>query len=686
MRVVAYLKNYIPIVLLIFVLLAGEAFADLMLPTYTGAIVDTGIQSRGVEHASPDVMSEGSYTFVLGDLNGESADLFAQSYQKTADGTFALTDQGGEDRATLDAIVAAPLAEAHGLPVSDDESIMQQTGVQAVLAEYESISHDIGAIQMAYLLKTGLIMMLITLAIMCCSICSAFFASRTSASIGRTLREQLFRRVVSFSDKEINSFSAASLITRGTNDITQIQNVTNVMLRMVMFAPIMATAAIVMVARTNIRMSWIAFLAVIAVAVMIGVLFAITVPKFRIMQQLVDRVNLTSREILTGLPVIRAFNRERFEEDRFKDANTDLMKTSLFTARAMVFMMPAISLILNIASVAIVWVGAGYVDAGEIQTGNVIAFLTYTMHIVFSFLIIGMVAILLPRADVAAQRINEVINTEPSIRDGAQSQTFDAQLGTGAGATVEFKDVSFHYDQSEGNVLEHISFSVPAGTTTAIIGSTGSGKSTVVKLLERFHDVTEGAILLDGVDIRELSQHALRKNLGYVPQKAFLFAGTIESNVKYGMGEGASDETMQQALEVSKSAAFVSAKEDGLQSEVSQGGTNVSGGQRQRLSIARALATDARVLLFDDSFSALDYRTDAELRQALQETMGGRTVMIVAQRISTVMNADQIIVLDEGQMVGLGTHDELMETCETYREIALSQLSEAELSRGGGAR
>nr|WP_157003558.1 ABC transporter ATP-binding protein [Eggerthella lenta] len=714
------MKNCKVAVLLIVCLLVVQAFTDLALPHYTSDIVDVGIQQSGVEHAATDEMTAKTHDEIAMMLPVDDEQTFRDAYTETDDGTYKLNDQGKKEQEELDRMVALPLVAIHyssQIPDLDLDQVMQayeagaidkqkildmldeakqhmgdmgdsivdQQAIAAAKAEYESLGYNLSDMQMGYLVRIGLLMLGLAALGMVAAVLVGFIASRTAAKVGATLRSKLFRRVVSFSDAEVQSFSAASLITRGTNDIQLVQMVTVMLLRMVLYAPILAIGGIIMVSRTNLAMSWIIILAVAVIFVLIMVLMRVALPKFQIMQTLIDRVNLVSREILTGLPVIRAFDRQPYEEKRFDEASTKLMKTQLFTNRVMTFMMPLMMLIMNGVSVLIVWVGGSYIDNGTIQTGDLIAFITYAMVIIMSFLMIGMISIMLPRADVAAQRVNEVLETKPTICDPAADKARDAELRrSGEGATIAFNDVSFRYGDSKECVLEHIDFTAEPGKTTALIGSTGSGKSTVIKLIERFYDVTEGSVTIDGVDVRDVTQQALREQLGYVPQKAFLFSGTIESNVAYA-DEGMPVDRIREAVDIAQASEFVASKEEGLGTRVSQGGTNVSGGQRQRLAIARALATEARAYLFDDSFSALDYKTDAALRQELHTRLGGKTVVIVAQRISTVLHADRIVVLDDGRIVGQGTHEELMETCEEYREIAMSQLSEAELNGGDAA-
>lgn len=744
MRIIRYLKGHIGALVLIIALLVVQAFADLSLPRYTSDLVDVGIQQGGIDRPSPSEFTADTFEAVCMLASPDEEGVIRSSYDEVSDGSYAINEKGLDNRDELDEALAKPFAEAHFARsesaqqrdgsvegedtsvgkqrVSDaqgegsydfdalldayranavskeevsafvaqaesalagiDDPIIEQQAIAAAKAEYEKLGYDMGSLQMSYLFSIGAKMLGVAAVMMLASIAVGFLASRTAAKVARGLRERLFARVLAFSDAEVQAFSAASLITRGTNDIQQIQMVLVVLLRMVLYAPILAVGGMFMVSSTNFSMSWIIALAVAAIFMVIFILMAVAMPKFKIMQKLIDRVNLVSREMLNGISVIRAFGRQSFEEDRFDEANVALMKTQLFTNRAMTFMMPMMMLIMNAVSVLIVWVGGSYIDSGAIQTGDMIAFITYSMVIIMSFLMMGMVSVMLPRADVAAQRVNEVLEMPVSIGD--PDDAVAAKLAGSKGARIEFRDVTFAYDKGSEPVLKNVSFVAEPGKTTAIIGSTGSGKSTVIKLIERFYDVTSGAVLLDGVDVRRFTQRDLRAQLGYVPQKAFLFSGTVRSNVAYA-DESMDAEQVALACDIAQASEFVESRPEGLEAEVSQGGSNVSGGQRQRLSIARALACDARVLLFDDSFSALDYKTDARLREGLAKHLGSKTVIIVAQRIATVLSADRIVVLENGCMVGCGTHEELMASCETYQEIALSQLSEEEL-KGGDSR
>ncbi len=637
-----------------------------------------GDASSGVSGES----NNAAYSLSSSEAPSSSGDVTALAQSAMQSGSFdwAQLYSAYESGAISKAEIQSFIDQARQAYGAIDDSLIQQQAIEAVKAEYEALGMDLGAIQLQYLAWLGAQMLGVAALMMAASISVGFVASRTAAKIARNLRERLFEKVVSFSDAEVQSFSAASLITRGTNDIQQIQMVLVMLLRMVLYAPILAIGGIIMVSQTNLAMSWIIVLAIVVIGIVIALLMALALPKFKIMQKLIDRVNLVSREMLTGMSVIRAFDRQEYEEARFDEASTALYKTQLFTNRVMTFMIPTMMLVMNGVSVLIVWVGGSYIDSGVIQTGDMIAFITYSMVIVMSFLMISMIAIMLPRADVAAQRVNEVLDTENSIHDPEESQV--EKLDKNAkGLSVEFDNVTFAYNEGSDPVLKDISFVAEPGKTTAIIGSTGSGKSTIMKLIERFYEVTQGAIRVGGVDVRSMKQHELRRELGYVPQKAFLFSGTIESTIAYA-NEDMDEDRVRKAANIAQATEFITAKEQGFESEISQGGTNVSGGQRQRLSIARALASDARVLLFDDSFSALDYATDARLRHALATEAAGKTVLVVAQRIATVLNADKILVLEDGELVGSGTHKELLSTCPTYREIAQSQLSEEELKGG----
>ena len=557
------------------------------------------------------------------------------------------------------------------------DTILEQAAVSYVKSAYEGLGMDMEEIQFQYLLSTGAKMAGLAFLGMAASILVGFLASRVGAATGRDLRGKVFHKVVSFSNNEFDHFSTASLITRSTNDIQQIQMIIVMLLRIVLYAPILAIGGIFQVFQTNVSMSWIIALAVILIALVILILFLVAMPKFKILQTLVDKVNLVMREILTGLSVIRAFSTEKHEEERFDEANRTLTKTNLFVNRAMTFMMPVMMLIMNGVSVLIMWTGAHGIDEGQMQVGDMMAFIQYTMQIIMGFLMLCMLSIMLPRAAVAADRVEEVLSSQTIIHDPENAKTF---TGEKKGLLV-FDHVSFRYPGADENVLEDITFTAKPGETTAIIGSTGSGKSTLVNLIPRFYDVSEGSITLDGVDIREVTQHELREKLGYVPQKGLLFSGDIRSNILFG-NPGGSEAEMVEAAEIAQATEFIDAKPQGYASHISQGGTNVSGGQKQRLSIGRAIAKHPEVFIFDDSFSALDFKTDVTLRKALKKRTKDSTVLIVAQRISTILNAEQIIVLDDGKVAGMGTHRELLKNCEVYREIAASQLSEAELKAG----
>lgn len=710
MKIMKYLKESKAAVAAILVLLVVQAWCELSLPSYTSDIVDVGIEQGGIESAAPEVMREETMeticlfmtdeeeaqvraAYVLEDgqytlsIDEEELTVLEEIIDMPMIMSMILNTEGAEMTAgQLKGMILAGMLTKEQLFAMMDEklgafegigsSTIQQMAVQAVKQEYEACGVDQANLQRNYLLRTGAKMLGMAFLMMAAAILVGLLSGRTAAKVGRNLRDRVFRKVVSFSNAEMDKFSTASLITRSTNDIQQVQGVSVMMLRMVLYAPIMGIGGIIKVANTRTGMSWIIAVAVAAIMVLVLVLVKVAMPKFKKMQTLVDRLNLVSREILTGVSVIRAFSREDYEEKRFDKANTDLMKTQLFTNRVMTFMMPMMNLIMNGVTVMIVWFGAKGVDAGNMQVGDMMAFITYTMQIVMSFLMLTVISIMLPRAGVAAGRIDEVLNTEPTIHDAEAVK--DNEKNKFAGKLV-FDDVCFRYPGAHEDALSHISFTAEPGKTTAIIGSTGCGKSTLVHLIPRFYDVTGGKITLDGIDIRELSQSKLRSLIGFVPQKGVLFSGDIESNIKFG-GDWITDEAMKEAAQIAQATEFIESKPEGYKREISQGGTNVSGGQKQRLSIARAIAVDPKVFLFDDSFSALDYKTDVALRRALAEKVGTAAVIIVAQRISTILHADQIIVLDDGKIAGIGTHEELFNSCAAYEEIAKSQLSEAELS------
>lgn len=717
--------------LVVFALLAVQAYCDLSLPDYTSKIVDVGIQQRGIESTVPDTVRDTTLQALELLMSQEDAALAEQWYSEPdengvrtlahdaaaampeleeafttpdvvlymAAAQHAAEAQGGEGTVApawtdLDAVTTqfAMMAQSPafsreavqqqlaGAMAAVDDSVAESLASQAMLLvslEYEAqgIAHDV---QMAYLWRVGGQMLGLTLLMVVVAIAVGFVASRVSAAIGRDLRRETFSAVIGFSHAEIEQFSTASLITRTTNDIQQVQFVCVILLRMVAYAPILGIGGIVHVARSNTGLTWITFLAVAALLVLIGVLMTIAMPKFKLMQTLVDRLNLVSREILTGIMPVRAFSREAFEEARFDKANRDLMRTQLFTNRTMAGLMPFMTLIMNGTSLLIVWFGGHAMDAGTMQVGEMIAFITYTMQIVMSFLMLAMVAILLPRAGVAADRIDEVLRTPATIHDPTPEVAQKVETRTHWDGVVQFEDVSFRYPGADDDALEHITFTARPGETTAIIGSTGCGKSTLLNLIPRFYDATGGRVTIDGVDVRDMPQHTLHDLLGYVPQKGVLFSGTIASNLKFG-GPQITDGDIRDAAAIAQATDFIEAKPEGFASPIAQGGSNVSGGQKQRLSIARAIAKHPRVYLFDDSFSALDYKTDVALRRALKAQTDNATVIIVAQRISTVLHANQILVLDEGKVVGAGTHAQLLETCPEYQEIARSQLSQKEL-------
>lgn len=714
-KILKYLGEHKAAVFIIFVLLVVQAYCDLSLPQYMSDIVDIGIQQSGIEYAVPEEMRTETFEGLSLFLPEEDESKLRDSYEKADNGNYKLKALNEEEMKEMEELLGMPIVamssmtEETGMDISTlkamidsgqmtkeqilqaeqaakenmgdmSESIVSQRARLMVREEYEALGYHMVDYQNRYMLRTGGKMLAVSIIMMLAAIVVGFFASRTSAKIGMSLRGRVFQKVVRFSNSEIEKFSTASLITRSTNDIQQVQMVSVLLLRMILYAPIIGIGGVLKVTNTKTGMGWIIGIAVGSIILLVGVLMSVTMPKFKKMQTLVDRLNLVSREILTGVPVIRAFSREKFEEERFAGANEDLMRTQLFTSRVMSMMMPAMMLIMNCITVMIVWFGAKGVDLGNLQVGDMMAFITYTMQIVMAFLMITMVSVMLPRAGVAADRIEEVIHTQETILDPEKPEDGSRENWRGE---VAFEDVSFRYPGADEDAICHISFRAKPGQTTAIIGSTGCGKSTVLNLIPRFYDVTSGRVTMDGVDIRQMSQRKLRSLIGYVPQKGVLFSGTIASNI--GFAGNVSKEQIQEAAGIAQAQEFILEKEEQYDSAISQGGTNVSGGQKQRLSIARAIAKNPKVYLFDDSFSALDYKTDVALRKALGEKTKEASVIIVAQRISTILHADQIIVLEEGAVAGIGTHRELMENCETYQEIAKSQLSEEELVSQGGA-
>jgi ATP-binding cassette subfamily B protein len=734
-KLAPYLKPFAPMLLAVVGLLFVQAFLELNLPNYMSGIVNVGIQQSGIEHGAPSVISEDGMELMRAFMSEDEQALVdggygpydARSYPRdypqpgSEDGARILvkrTGQDGADAAALDdafgvsawtminlmrdtgngsgasaeledldftplyaellpavrQIPAAALEDAHARALRVPDSMRGQTAAAFAKAFYNELGVDVGGVQQGYIVQRGLIMLLIALVSAASSILVGFLSSRIAAGMARDLRRDLFQKVESFSLNEYNKFSTASLITRTTNDITQIQTFVTMGVRLLLFSPIMAVGGIIMALEKSVSMAWVIALAVIVILALIVTVFLAAMPKFKVMQKLIDKLNLVSRESLSGMLVIRAFGTQKHEEERFEKANRDLSDTGWFINKVMSLMFPVMMFIMNGVSLLIVWVGAHQIEQSALQVGDMIAYIQYAMIIIMSFLMIAVMFIMVPRASVAAQRIHEVLSTEATISDPALARQFDGdQRGV-----VEFRDVTFKYSGAEENVLRNISFTARPGQTTAFIGSTGSGKSTLVNLIPRFYDVTDGQVLVGGADVREVTQHALHGQIGYVPQKGMLFSGSIDSNIRYGARD-ASEADVERAAQIAQAMEFISSKEDGFQSPIAESGGNVSGGQKQRLSIARALAVKAPIYIFDDTFSALDSKTDANLRAALKSYTSDSTVLIVAQRVSTILHADQIIVLDDGVIVGKGTHERLMKDCPTYIEIAESQLGQ-----GGG--
>ena len=729
-----FLKPYAPRVLLILCVLVVQAYCDLSLPTYTSNIVNVGIQQSGIDEEIPENISEEEMNRLLLFVSEDDRQDIQDAYEKSGESfdydgeVLTLKDSVKSDNEKLDALteeMKLPMMLTAGFENGSDttkrmegqlkeqmsqvpgiekmsvfdifgmmddtqraaivdkiteqmdkmpDSILDQAAISYVKSTYEQIGLDTGHMSTVYILKTGAKMLGLAALGMAASILACLMASRVGAKVGRGLRRDTFRKVIGFSNAEFDKFSTASLITRSTNDIQQIQLLTVMILRMVLYAPIMAIGGILKVSKTNVNMFWIIGLAVLLIVMVVAVLFIVVMPKFKIVQNMVDKLNLVSREILTGLPVIRAFHTEKHEEERFDKANKDLTKLNLFVNRAMTFMMPTMMLVMNGITVLIVWAGGHSINDGAMQVGDMMAFIQYAMQIIMSFLMICMISVMLPRAAVSAERVDKVLKSETKIHDPKEPKT----LPKNGKGEVAFEHVSFHYPGAEEDVLHDITFTAKPGETTAFIGSTGCGKSTLVNLIPRFYDVTEGKITIDGQDVRDLTQHELRDKLGYVPQKGVLFSGNIASNIMFGNPAG-SEQEMTEAAQIAQAVEFIDTKPERYKSPISQGGANVSGGQKQRLSIARAIAKHPDVYIFDDSFSALDYKTDTVLRSALKEKTTDSVVLIVAQRISTILHAEQIIVLDDGKIVGKGTHEELLKTCDAYYQIAASQLSESEL-------
>lgn len=721
LKVFKYLKSSIFSVLAVILLLFVQAYLDLTLPDYTSKMVNVGVQQGGIENAAISEIGEDTLNTLVLLMDKSDAKYIMNHYEKTdtykGEDIYELKEDSNVDK--ISSIMAKPMMilsyasqEANSSSDSDTvsfdlpegvslsqalsmmgdaerekmlqqidkkikdipDTIVDQAAVSYVKAEYQRIGVDTDHIQTMYILKVGLIMLGIAFSAMAVGILIVFIGSRMAARLARTLRHKVFTKVVGFSKNEIKTYGQSSLITRTTNDVQQVQMVVVFLLRVVFYAPIIGIGGVIKAMNTNADMTYIIGVAVVAILGVVVTLFAIAMPKFNLVQKLIDKLNLVTREILSGLPVIRAFSNEHHEEERFEEANKRLTKVNLFINRAMSFMMPVMMLVMNFVCLVIVYQGAKGVDTGAMQVGDIMAYIQYTMQIIMAFLMISMMSIMLPRANVSAKRIMEIIETKDTIYNSKHLVEFKPD----ARGKVEFKNVSFRYPDADYDVITDIDLVANPGETTAFIGSTGSGKSTLINLIPRFYDVTDGELLVDGVNIKDVDIHELREKIGFVPQKGVLFTGTIKDNIKYG-NENISDEDVNKALDVAQATEFVSKLKGGVDYDISQGGTNVSGGQKQRLSIARAIAKNPDIYVFDDSFSALDFKTDANLRGELAKITKDKTVLIVAQRISTIMNADKIVVLDEGRVVGIGTHKELMKNCNVYKEIALSQLSKEEL-------